>query len=110
LAKISIGVRGIDNLLSGGVIAGNTVLVEGIPGAGKTTLGMEFIYRGIRDFGDPGIILTFEQFPESLYRDARSLGCTFCPIFYPSFRSATTTVIWLVLLRFTSARPLARGR
>jgi circadian clock protein KaiC len=74
LAKISIGVRGIDNLLSGGVIAGNTVLVEGIPGAGKTTLGMEFIYRGIRDFGDPGIILTFEQFPESLYRDARSLG------------------------------------
>ena len=35
---------------------------------------MEFIYRGIRDFGDPGIILTFEQFPESLYRDARSLG------------------------------------
>lgn len=74
MAKISIGVRGIDNLLSGGVIAGNTVLVEGIPGAGKTTLGMEFIYRGIRDFGDPGIILTFEQFPESLYRDARSLG------------------------------------
>jgi KaiC/GvpD/RAD55 family RecA-like ATPase len=60
LAKISIGVRGIDNLLSGGVIAGNTVLVEGIPGAGKTTLGMEFIYRGIRDFGDPGIILTLE--------------------------------------------------
>jgi circadian clock protein KaiC len=76
LAKISIGVRGIDNLLSGGVIAGNTVLVEGIPGAGKTTLGMEFIYRGIRDFGDPGIILTFEQFPESLYRDARSCGAT----------------------------------
>jgi circadian clock protein KaiC len=74
LTKISIGVRGFDNLLNGGVIAGNTVLVEGIPGAGKTTLGMEFIYRGIRDFGEPGIILTFEQFPESLYRDARSLG------------------------------------
>lgn len=74
MTKISFGVNGIDHLFSGGVIAGNTVLVEGVPGAGKTTLGMEFIYRGIKDFGDPGIILTFEQFPESLYRDACSLG------------------------------------
>lgn len=48
--------------------------MEGIPGAGKTTLGMEFICRGITEFGDPGIVLTFEQFPESLYRDAYSLG------------------------------------
>lgn len=74
LTKICTGIRGFDDLFEGGIIAGNTVLVEGIPGAGKTTLGVEFIYRGIRDFGDPGLVLTFEQFPESLYRDARSLG------------------------------------
>jgi circadian clock protein KaiC len=74
LTKICTGISGFDDLFDGGIIAGNTVLVEGIPGAGKTTLGVEFIYRGIRDFGDPGLVLTFEQFPESLYRDARSLG------------------------------------
>ncbi len=74
LTKICTGISGFDDLFDGGIIAGNTVLVEGIPGAGKTTLGVEFIYRGIRDFGDPGLVLTFEQFPESLYCDARSLG------------------------------------
>lgn len=74
LTKICTGIKGFDDLFEGGIISGSTVLVEGIPGAGKTTLGVEFIYRGIRDFGDPGLILTFEQFPETLYRDAHSLG------------------------------------
>lgn len=74
LTKISTGIEGFDDLFEGGIIAGSTVLMEGIPGAGKTTLGIEFIYCGIMEFGDPGIVLTFEQFPETLYRDARSLG------------------------------------
>jgi circadian clock protein KaiC len=74
LVKICTGIKGFDDLFDGGILQESTVLVEGIPGAGKTTLGMEFIYRGIRDYGDPGIIITFEQFPASLYRDALSLG------------------------------------
>lgn len=74
VTKICTGIDGFDDLFKGGIIAGNTVLVEGIPGAGKTTFGVEFVYRGIREYGDAGLILTFEQFPESLYRDARSLG------------------------------------
>ncbi len=74
LAKICTGIKGFDSLFDGGILEGSTVLVEGMPGAGKTTLGMEFIYRGIQEYGDPGLIITFEQFPETLYRDALSLG------------------------------------
>lgn len=74
MLKIRTGVKGFDELFYGGILAGSMVLVEGIPGAGKTTLGIEFIYRGVRDFGENGLILTFEQFPESLYRDACNLG------------------------------------
>jgi len=74
LKKIRTGITGFDELFYGGILAGNTILVEGIPGAGKTTFGVEFIYRGVQDYEEPGIVLTFEQFPASLYRDALNFG------------------------------------
>jgi circadian clock protein KaiC len=52
-------------------------LVEGAPGTGKTTLGMQFIYYGIAACGEPGLILTFEEFPQQYYRDAASFGWDF---------------------------------
>ncbi|HAA89189.1 MAG: Circadian clock protein kinase KaiC [Thermoanaerobacterales bacterium 50_218] len=70
-AKVRTGIAGLDDLFYGGILEGNIILLEGIPGAGKTTL---FIYRGIEKFNEPGIILTFEQFPEALYRDASNFG------------------------------------
>lgn len=58
----------------GGIVRGNSVLVEGIPGAGKTTFGVEFVYRGITEFNEPGVIVTCEELPESIYRDALNFG------------------------------------
>jgi circadian clock protein KaiC len=52
-------------------------LVEGAPGTGKTTLGMQFIYNGITQFNEPGLIMTFEEFPQQYYRDAETLGWNF---------------------------------
>jgi circadian clock protein KaiC len=52
-------------------------LVEGAPGTGKTTLGMQFIYNGITQFNEPGLIMTFEEFPQQYYRDAEALGWNF---------------------------------
>ena len=37
----------------------NVILAEGTTGSGKTLLGTEFIYRGITQFGEPGIIVHF---------------------------------------------------
>ncbi|MGB9793060.1 MAG: ATPase domain-containing protein, partial [Thermacetogeniaceae bacterium] len=71
---IATGISGFDELFYGGILPGSTVLVEGIPGAGKTTLGLEFLYRGAHDLGEPGVLLTFEQFPASIYRDAMNFG------------------------------------
>jgi circadian clock protein KaiC len=70
---ISTGIAGLDRMLGGGLIAGSAVLVEGVPGAGKTTLGLQFLYHGAEN-GEPGLILTFEEFPEQLQRDALSYG------------------------------------
>lgn len=74
MEKVPTGINGFDHLLLGGIVRGNSVLVEGIPGAGKTTLGIEFIYRGITEFGEPGLIVTCEELPESIYRDALNFG------------------------------------
>ncbi|MFQ6096095.1 MAG: extracellular solute-binding protein [Armatimonadota bacterium] len=71
---VSTGIVGLDEILCGGLYAGSCTLIEGVPGAGKTTLGLHFIYHGAANEGEPGIIVTFEQFPEDIINDAAALG------------------------------------
>ncbi|MGV3531249.1 MAG: ATPase domain-containing protein [Chthoniobacteraceae bacterium] len=71
---IKTGIDGLDDILFGGVRQGNILLVEGSAGAGKTTLGLEFIYRGIVENDEPGLIVTFELSPAKLLRDAAGFG------------------------------------
>jgi circadian clock protein KaiC len=49
-------------------------LVQGAPGTGKTTIGLQFLYNGIVEYDEPGLLITFEEFPYSLLRDAESHG------------------------------------
>jgi circadian clock protein KaiC len=71
---IRTGISGLDALLMGGIPTTNMILVEGTTGSGKTLLGVEFIYRGITQFNEPGIIVVFEVSPDKLIRDAATLG------------------------------------
>ena len=71
---IKTGIKGLDTILPGGIPRGNVILVEGAAGTGKTTLGLEFVYRGITEFNEPGIIVLFEVSPEKLVRDAAQFG------------------------------------
>lgn len=68
------GIAGFDGLLHGGLYRNSSILVTGAPGTGKTTFGLEFIYKGITEMHEPGIIITFEEFPEQIYRDAANYG------------------------------------
>jgi circadian clock protein KaiC len=67
---IQTGIYGLDSIFLGGILKGNVILVEGAVGTGKTTMGMEFIYRGITAYQEPGIIVMFEMTPSKLVRDA----------------------------------------
>jgi circadian clock protein KaiC len=71
---VRTGIAGFDELLFGGVPRTNVILVEGTAGSGKTLFGVEFIYRGITQFNEPGIIVVFEVSPDKLIRDAATLG------------------------------------
>ena len=71
---VKTGIEGLDTILADGVPRGNVILLEGAIGTGKTTLGVEFVYRGASLYGEPGIIVLFEVSPEKLVRDAANLG------------------------------------
>jgi circadian clock protein KaiC len=71
---VKTGIRGFDAILDDGIPRGNVILIEGDIGAGKTTLGAEFVYRGASEFGEPGIIVLFEVSPDRLIRDAAGFG------------------------------------
>lgn len=68
------GVQGLDLVLGGGFRRGTSILLRGTPGSGKSVLGMQIIMNGILQDNEPGLILSFEQFPEQLERDAASFG------------------------------------
>ena len=74
LDRVKTGISGLDAILSSGIPRGNVILLEGGIGTGKTTLGVEFVYRGASMFGEPGIIVLFEVSPDRLVRDAAGLG------------------------------------
>jgi circadian clock protein KaiC len=71
---VRTGIAGLDELLPGGIPRGNVILVEGAIGTGKTTMGVEFIYRGASEFDEPGIIVVFEVSPDKIMRDAAGFG------------------------------------
>ena len=53
---------------------GRPSLVCGSAGTGKTLFGIEFIVSGIRDFNEPGVIISFEERTEDLLENVYSLG------------------------------------
>jgi len=71
---IKTGIEGLDSILLGGIPRTNVILVQGVTGSGKTLIGSEFIYRGIAQHNEPGLIVVFETNPDKLIRDAAEFG------------------------------------
>jgi circadian clock protein KaiC len=74
MTRIKSGIAELDQMLRGGFMEKDAVLLAGSAGAGKTTLALQYIVNGIKLFGTPGIYVTFEQLPDQIYRDANSFG------------------------------------
>jgi len=71
--KTPTKIRGLDEILNGGVPTGGLTLLNGGPGAGKTLFGLEFLMRGAQQ-GIPGILLTFEEHEDALHHYATTFG------------------------------------
>ncbi|MBW6537631.1 MAG: hypothetical protein K0B11_21660, partial [Mariniphaga sp.] len=74
LHKSPTGIQGFDEITNGGLPAGRPTLVCGGAGCGKTLFGMEFIVRGVTQFNEPGVFMSFEETNEELIQNVSSLG------------------------------------
>ena len=71
--RMSTGIAGLDNVLSGGFPQGHFFLVEGVPGTGKTTLGLQFLMEGARR-GEQVLYVTLSESQQEIEKVARSHG------------------------------------
>jgi circadian clock protein KaiC len=71
--RLSIGIPDLDKMMGGGIPEGDSVLVTGASGTGKSVLATQFIAEGIRQ-GEPGIVAVFEERPQAYTDRAGSFG------------------------------------
>ncbi len=74
LQKAPTGIEGLDDITYGGLPQGRPTIVCGGPGCGKTMLAAEFLVRGATQYGEPGVLMAFEETPDELAKNMASLG------------------------------------
>ncbi len=70
--KIATGVPGLDKILKGGLRKGTFTLISGVPGTGKTILGLQFLVEGVKR-GERGLFICSEEPQEDVKTYAKNL-------------------------------------
>jgi KaiC/GvpD/RAD55 family RecA-like ATPase len=73
LDRTSTGIKGLDEVLKGGLPKGRTILVAGSPGSGKTTFAVQFLVGGAKA-GESGLYVSLDEKPERVKVDLSSFG------------------------------------
>jgi circadian clock protein KaiC len=75
MSELATGIKGLDEVLLGGLPHNHIYLLEGSPGAGKTTLAMQFLLEGVRQ-NQKSLYVTLSESAEELQASAASHGWT----------------------------------
>jgi len=72
---VPTGIPGVDKVLGEqGIPRGHSILIAGGPGSGKTTFGIQFLYKGATEFSEPGIYISLDEDPEDVKRNMSKFG------------------------------------
>jgi len=74
MERTKTGVKGLDELLKGGIPKNAVVLVSGAAGSGKTIFGLQFLVNGALEYGERGMFVTFEETREDITSQAMQFG------------------------------------
>ena len=77
--KAKTGITGLDEILAGGLARGNVFLLEGAPGAGKTTIALQFLIEGAVRGARDRLYITLSETETELREGAASHGWTIPP-------------------------------
>lgn len=72
--KTRSGIQGFDEILLGGLPKGRSIILSGPPGSGKSTFAMQFLYKGVKDYGEPGVYVTLSESPGEIRNNMKSYG------------------------------------
>ena len=72
--KTPTGVEGLNEITGGGFPKGRPTLICGSTGCGKTVLAIQFLIKGITEYNEPGVFMTFEESANDLTQNVKSLG------------------------------------
>src|SRR5580704_10964472 len=72
--KTPSGINGLDEITNGGFPKGRPTLVCGSAGCGKTLMGAQFLVKGITDYNEPGVFMSFEESSKELSQNVISMG------------------------------------
>jgi len=75
--RVATGIDGLDRVIGGGFLRNSLILVVGNPGVGKTVFSAQFLYRGVVDFGENGVYVSFAENRKTFYDDMKSFGFDF---------------------------------
>jgi len=74
LPKTPSGIAGLDEVTEGGFPKGRPTLLCGSAGCGKTLFGIQFLAKGITEYNEPGVFMSFEETKSDLTANVKSLG------------------------------------
>ena len=74
IEKLPTGISSFDDISKGGLPKRRTTLISGTAGSGKTVFAMHFLSAGVRDLGQNGVFVTFEESAEDIRKNMRSFG------------------------------------
>ena len=74
MERVKTGISGLDNLMNGGFPRGHSILLCGAPGTGKTIFGLQFLYKGAKNFNENGLYISIEENPNKLKSYAKEFG------------------------------------
>jgi len=71
---VPTGIGQLDKLLNGGFPRGRCILVTGSCGTGKSIFGVQFLFHGITDCDENGILITTEESPSAVKGNMKSFN------------------------------------
>jgi len=74
IERVKTGIPGLDELIEGGFPKGDTILIAGKAGTGKSILATQFIYKGVTEYNEPGVLVTLEEPPRLIRRNMLRFG------------------------------------
>jgi KaiC/GvpD/RAD55 family RecA-like ATPase len=74
MKRIFTGIKGLDDMLGGGLPSGRCILVCGGPGSGKTILSVQFLYNGVTEYNETGLYVALGESPTHLKEDLGGFG------------------------------------